>query len=120
MLKSSRGLFRQGSAPRCWCEDSPLGLEYHEQNFVEINLKGWRARLLPGMVQVAKKAENCKVNVVCDALILDEDSRSDTYPTMEIANPSCRSEHEASVSKVSDDQVFYLMARGHSEEEAWP
>ena len=71
-----------------------------------------------GMVQVAKKAENCKVNVVCDALILDEESRSDTYPTMEISNPTCRSEHEASVSKVSDDQVFYLMARGHSEEEA--
>ena len=70
------------------------------------------------MVQVAKKAENCKVNVVCDALILDEKSRSDTYPTMEISNPTCRSEHEASVSKVSDDQVCYLMARGHSEEEA--
>ena len=71
-----------------------------------------------GMVQVAKKAENCKVNVVCDALILDEESRSDTYPTMEISNPTCRSEHEASVSKVSDEQVFYLMSRGHSEQEA--
>ena len=71
-----------------------------------------------GMVQVSKKADDCKVNVVCDALILDEDSRSDTYPTMEVANPSCRCEHEASVSKVSDDQVFYLMSRGHSEEEA--
>jgi len=71
-----------------------------------------------GMVTVAKKAENCKVNVVCDALILDEDSQSDTYPTMEISNPTCRSEHEASVSKVSDDQLFYLMARGHTEDEA--
>ena len=71
-----------------------------------------------GMVQVSKKAENCKVNVVCDALILDEKSRSDTYPTMEIANPTCHSEHEASVSKVSDEQVFYLMSRGHSEQEA--
>ena len=71
-----------------------------------------------GMVTVSKKAENCKVNVVCDALILDEKSRSDTYPTMEIKNPSCRCEHEASVSKVSDDQVFYLMSRGHSEDEA--
>jgi Fe-S cluster assembly protein SufB len=70
------------------------------------------------MVQVSKKAENCKVNVVCDALILDEKSRSDTYPTMEIANPTCHSEHEASVSKVSDEQVFYLMSRGHSEQEA--
>ncbi len=71
-----------------------------------------------GMVTVSKKAENCKVNVVCDALILDEKSRSDTYPTMEVSNPSCRCEHEASVSKVSDDQVFYLMSRGHSEDQA--
>ena len=71
-----------------------------------------------GMVSVSPKAENCKLNVVCDALILDDGSRSDTYPTMEVANPSARCEHEASVSKVSDEQVFYLMSRGHSEEEA--
>ena len=71
-----------------------------------------------GLVSVSKKAENCKVNVVCDALILDEQSQSDTYPTMEIKNPSCRCEHEASVSKVSDDQLFYLMSRGHSEDKA--
>lgn len=71
-----------------------------------------------GLVKVSPKAENCKLNVVCDALILDEDSRSDTYPTMEVSNPSARCEHEASVSKVSDDQIFYLMSRGHSEEEA--
>ena len=71
-----------------------------------------------GMVTVSPKAENCKLNVVCDALILDDNSQTDTYPTMEVANPSARCEHEASVSKVSDDQVFYLMSRGHSEEEA--
>jgi len=71
-----------------------------------------------GMVTVSPKAENCKLNVVCDALILDEGSRSDTYPTMEVANPTARCEHEASVSKISDDQLFYLMSRGHSEEEA--
>ena len=71
-----------------------------------------------GMVTVASKAENCKLNVVCDALILDDQSQTDTYPTMEVANASARCEHEASVSKVSDDQVFYLMSRGHSEEEA--
>ncbi|MEE3315574.1 MAG: Fe-S cluster assembly protein SufB [Candidatus Thermoplasmatota archaeon] len=71
-----------------------------------------------GLVTVSPKAENCKLNVVCDALILDEESRSDTYPTMEVANPTARCEHEASVSKVSDDQLFYLMSRGHSEEEA--
>ena len=71
-----------------------------------------------GQVTVSPKAENCKLNVVCDALILDEESRSDTYPTMEVANPTARCEHEASVSKVSDNQLFYLMSRGHSEEEA--
>ena len=71
-----------------------------------------------GMVTVSPKANNCKLNVVCDALILDDESRSDTYPTMEVANPTARCEHEASVSKVSDDQLFYLMTRGHTEEEA--
>ena len=71
-----------------------------------------------GLVKVSPKAENCKLNVVCDALILDEGSRSDTYPTMEVANPTARCEHEASVSKVSDNQLFYLMSRGHTEEEA--
>ena len=62
-----------------------------------------------GMVTVSPKAENCKLNIVCDALILDDESRSDTYPTMEVANPTARCEHEASVSKVSDEQLFYLM-----------
>ena len=71
-----------------------------------------------GLVTVSPKAENCKLNVVCDALILDEESRSDTYPSMEVANPTARCEHEASVSKGSDDQLFYLMSRGHSEEES--
>ena len=71
-----------------------------------------------GLVTVSPKAQNCKLNVVCDALILDENSRSDTYPTMEVANPTARCEHEASVSKVSDEQLFYLMSRGHAEEEA--
>ena len=71
-----------------------------------------------GLVTVSPKAENCKLNVVCDALILDEESRSDTYPTMEVANQTARCEHEASVSKVSDEQLFYLMSRGHAEEEA--
>jgi Fe-S cluster assembly protein SufB len=71
-----------------------------------------------GLVKVSAKAENCKVNVVCDALILDDESRSDTYPTMEVANSTARCEHEASVSKVSDEQLFYLMSRGHAENEA--
>ena len=71
-----------------------------------------------GMLQVTPKANGCRSKVVCDALMLDEDSRSDTYPTMEIGNSTADLEHEASVSKVSSDQLFYLMSRGHSEEEA--
>ena len=71
-----------------------------------------------GMLQVMPKAESCRSKVVCDALILDENSRSDTYPTMEIGNSSADLEHEASVSKVSSDQLFYLMSRGFTEEAA--
>jgi Fe-S cluster assembly protein SufB len=50
--------------------------------------------------------------------MLDSDSRSDTYPTMEVGNPTADLEHEASVSKVSGDQLFYLMSRGFTEAEA--
>ena len=71
-----------------------------------------------GLLQVSPKAQNCRSKIVCDALVLDEDSQSDTYPTMEVANSSADLEHEASVSKVSSDQLFYLMCRGHSENEA--
>jgi Fe-S cluster assembly protein SufB len=71
-----------------------------------------------GMLQVSPKAQNCRSKIVCDALVLDENSQSDTYPTMEVGNSSADLEHEASVSKVSGDQLFYLMCRGHSEDEA--
>ena len=71
-----------------------------------------------GLVNISRKAENCRSNVVCDALLMDEQSQSDTYPTMEVRNASAHTEHEASVSKVSDEQIFYLMSRGHSEAEA--
>ena len=71
-----------------------------------------------GLVNVSQKAENCRSNVVCDALLMDKDSQSDTYPTMEVNNHSAVTEHEASVSKVSDNQLFYLMCRGHTESES--
>ncbi len=71
-----------------------------------------------GMVKVYPKATGCKVSVECDALLIDKDSRSDTYPTMEIAEDNVQIEHEARVSKVSEEQVFYLMSRGLSEDEA--
>ena len=71
-----------------------------------------------GLVKVVKGAENCRSTVNCDALILDEDSRSDTYPYMEIEEDKVTIGHEATVSKLGDEQLFYLMARGIPEEEA--
>jgi Fe-S cluster assembly protein SufB len=71
-----------------------------------------------GMVKVYPSATNCKVSVECDALLLDESSRSDTYPTMEIASEDVRVEHEARVSKIAEEQIFYLQSRGLSEDQA--
>ncbi len=71
-----------------------------------------------GLVKVSKTADNCKSNIICDALLLDEESQSDTYPTMEVLNSSFDIQHEASVAKVSEEQLFYLMSRGHNEQEA--
>jgi Fe-S cluster assembly protein SufB len=71
-----------------------------------------------GLVSVKKGAHNARSAVKCDALMLDEASRSDTYPYMEIEEEDATLEHEASVSKVSDDQLFYMQARGIDEDEA--
>ena len=71
-----------------------------------------------GLVHVDEGATNCKSFVRCDALILDEESRSDTYPYMEIEERDAQVGHEATVSKVGDEQLFYLMSRGLSEEQA--
>ncbi len=71
-----------------------------------------------GLLKVYKGAENVKSNVVCDALLLDDKSRSDTYPYIEIDEEDVTIGHEASVSKVGEEQLFYLMSRGLSEEEA--
>ncbi len=71
-----------------------------------------------GLVRINKGAKYAKSHVQCDALILDEKSRSDTYPHNEIYEETATLSHEASVGKISDDQVFYLMSRGLSETEA--
>ena len=71
-----------------------------------------------GMVKVPKGIHDVKSNVVCDALILDEHSRSDTYPVMDIRESRVQIGHEASVGKVGEEQLFYLMSRGLSEQEA--
>ena len=71
-----------------------------------------------GLVKMEDGASSSKSFVRCDALILDADSRSDTYPYMEIEEDTAEVGHEATVSKVGEDQLFYLMSRGLSEEEA--
>lgn len=71
-----------------------------------------------GLLKVYKGAKGVKSNVVCDALLLDETSRSDTYPYIEIDEEDVTIGHEATVSKVGEEQLFYLMSRGLSEDEA--
>lgn len=71
-----------------------------------------------GLVKVTKKAEQSSVAVVCDALILDDQSVSNTHPYMKIDNNMVDIAHEARVGKIGDDEIFYLMSRGMSEEQA--
>src|ERR671931_622334 len=71
-----------------------------------------------GLLEVAKGAHGARSKVVCDALLLDEDSRSDTYPTIRIGEDDVDVGHEATVSKVGEEQLFYLMSHGLSEAEA--
>jgi Fe-S cluster assembly protein SufB len=82
-----------------------------------ISMAGGRASYR-GLLKVHAGAYGSKSNVVCDALLLDEDSRSDTYPYIEIDEDDVSIGHEASVSRVGEDQLFYLQSRGLSEEEA--
>jgi Fe-S cluster assembly protein SufB len=70
------------------------------------------------LLKVAPGAENSKSNVLCDALVLDEKSATDTFPYIEIEAQDVTIGHEASVSKVSEEQLFYLMSRGIEEDAA--
>src|SRR6188768_1485193 len=71
-----------------------------------------------GLLEIARGAHGSKSKVVCDALLLDEHSRSDTYPTIRIGEDDVDVGHEASVSKIGEEQLFYLMSRGIPEDEA--
>jgi Fe-S cluster assembly protein SufB len=95
------------------------GAPYTTSNIISksISKAGGRAGYR-GLVKVYKGAEGVKSNVICDALILDEHSRSDTYPVMEIEQEDASISHEATVSKVSDEQLFYLQSRGIPEDQA--
>jgi Fe-S cluster assembly scaffold protein SufB len=80
--------------------------------------KGGGRASFRGLLKVHKGAKGVKSNTVCDALLLDPQSRSDTYPTIEIDEDDVTIGHEASVSKVGEEQLFYLMSRGLTEGEA--
>jgi len=80
--------------------------------------KGGGVSVYRGLLQINKGAKGAKSNVRCDALILDGDSRNDTYPEMKIYEDDVSIGHEASVGKISDEQLFYLRSRGLSEDEA--
>jgi Fe-S cluster assembly protein SufB len=71
-----------------------------------------------GLVQILEGAHHSRSSVVCDALLVDQISRSDTYPYVDVREDDVQMGHEATVSKVSEDQMFYLMSRGMSETEA--
>ena len=71
-----------------------------------------------GLVKVRKGAEGCKTSVQCDALLIGHGARTDTYPTMEIDEDDVRVEHEARVSKLGDEQLFYLRSRGLTDAQA--
>lgn len=71
-----------------------------------------------GLLQVVPGSKKAKANVKCDALLLDEESRSDTYPTIRVQEQEVTVGHEATVSKIGEEQLFYLQSRGLSPDEA--
>lgn len=71
-----------------------------------------------GLVHIAKGASNAQAHVVCDALLLDDLSRSDTYPTMNIERADAKMEHEATVEKIGAEKIYYLNSRGLTDTEA--
>ena len=92
---------------------------YTTSNVVSKSIsKGTGRATYRGLLEVAEDAHHVKANVKCDALLLDDSARSDTYPTINVANNSATIQHEATVSKVGEEQLFYLMSRGISENDA--
>jgi Fe-S cluster assembly protein SufB len=80
--------------------------------------KGGGKTTYVGLVSIADDCPRCKSNVKCDALMLDDRSQSDTVPYIEVEEDDVALEHEATVSKISEEQLFYLMSRGIDEQQA--
>lgn len=110
---SSRGQHQDAGAKLVHCAPNTSGRIISKS----ISKNGGRASYR-GLVKIEKGAVKSKSNVVCDALILDAKSRSDTYPYIELEEQDVSVGHEASVSRIGEEQLFYLMSRGLSEAEA--
>ena len=80
--------------------------------------KGTGVASYRGLLYIAKDAANVKSNVRCDALLLDETSKTNTYPYMQVYRDDATITHEATVGKIGEEQLFYLMSRGMSEDDA--
>ncbi len=110
---SSRGQHQDAGAKLVHCAPDTTGQIISKS----ISKNGGRSSYR-GLVRVEKGAVDSKSNVVCDALILDPESRSDTYPYIEILEQDVSVGHEASVSRIGEEQMFYLTSRGLTEQEA--
>ncbi|PIR95161.1 Fe-S cluster assembly protein SufB, partial [Candidatus Falkowbacteria bacterium CG10_big_fil_rev_8_21_14_0_10_37_6] len=80
--------------------------------------RGGGVSIYRGLLDISANAQNCLSNVECDALLLDDKSRSDTVPVMKIKNNSATIAHEAKVGKLSEEDIFYLTSRGLNKEDA--
>ncbi len=110
---SSKGQHQDAGAKLVHCAPNTTGQIISKS----ISKNGGRSSYR-GLVRVENGAKHSKSSVVCDALILDPQSRSDTYPYIEILEQDASVGHEASVSRIGEEQLFYLMSRGLSEAEA--
>jgi Fe-S cluster assembly protein SufB len=110
---ASKGQHQDAGAKLVHCAPNTTGQIISKS----ISKNGGRASYR-GLVKVENGAKNTRCSVVCDALILDPKSRSDTYPYIEILDQDVTVGHEASVSRIGEEQLFYLMSRGLSEAEA--
>ena len=104
MLEPRSRILLRTPHPRSSRSRSPRGL-------VEPRIAAWSASI--------RGAHHTKSSVRCDALLLDENARTDTYPTIRVEENQTEIGHEATVSKVGEDQLFYLMSRGLDESEAY-
>ena len=109
---------RQGPAPGRRREDNSCRAQHDVEHLRQVDLQGRWAWSYRGLLEIAKGAHGARSKVVCDALLLDEQSRSDTYPTIRIGEDDVNVGHEATVSKVGEDQLFDLTSHGIPEEEA--